>query len=257
MNIDEIIAKALEEDFEERVEECSNNTEKHRFSFSYRLWEHKMLHDLRCDQVNTRRTVKKMRIAAASCIFAVLLLAVGIFAAVNMGRYSFDTKQEYSKLFIEKLSSDKTSFEEYYGLPEEDGWEIVEASEIDTHFFISYIQGEENVTFSQNIIMEGSMGNINTENAVVEMVSIYEENDGLFINFQKNGGCGLCWIYDGYFFEIFSNVTKDRIIELALSTKIVDFEKSLKKLVTNRESVLLNIIERENLSFPKERRCFK
>ena len=228
MNIDEMIAKALEEEFEERVEKCSSDTKKHHFSLSYRLWEHKMLHDLRRDQVNTRRKVKKMRIVAASCIFAVLLLTGGIFAAVNMGRYSFDTKQEYSKLFIEKLSSDKTNIEEYYGLPEEDGWEIIEFYCDNFGTRINYIHDKEDITFKQRIILDESIGNIDTENAVVEMLSLYEENDGFFIEHQ-NGICSVFWIYDGYLLDFFGNITKDRAIELALSTKIVDYEKIIEK----------------------------
>ncbi|MCM1277100.1 MAG: hypothetical protein NC299_17360, partial [Lachnospiraceae bacterium] len=35
-------------------------------------------------------------------------------------------KKEYSKMFIESLSSDKTKIEEYYGLPVEDGWEVTD-----------------------------------------------------------------------------------------------------------------------------------
>ena len=223
MNIDDMIAKALKEEFEERVEQCSADTKKHRFSLSYRLWERKMLRDLSRDRVNTRWTVKKARTIVASCIAAAFVLIGGtVFATVNMGRYSFDTKPEYSKLFIENLSSDKTSIEEYYGLPEESGWQIVDFYYDDMGILINYIRGEEMVTFDQRIIVKGSIGNINTENAVVEPISLYEENDGFFIKHQS-GSCSLYWIYDGYLFSVGGNITKKIAINLALSTKIVVF----------------------------------
>lgn len=221
MNIDDMIAKALKEEFEERVEQCSADTEIHRFSLPYRLWERKMLRDLRRDRISMHWTLKKARAVVASCIAAACVTIGGtVFAAVNMGRYAFDAKTEYSKLFIENLSSDKTYIEEYYGLPEEDGWKIIEwnADEIGTR--IIYEIENTRVTFGQDVIRE-NMGNINTEGTVVEPISLYEENDGFFIAF-KGGGCGLYWIYDGYFFRILGDITKNDIVNLAHSTKIIN-----------------------------------
>ena len=221
MNIDDMIAKALKEEFEERVEQCSADTKKHHFSLSYRLWERKMLRDLSRNRINTRWTLKKMRTAVASCIAAVfVLIGVTVYAAVSMGRYVFDTKPDYSKLFIENLSSDKTSIEEYYGLPKEDGWKIVYwyADEIGTS--IIYESEDKRVTFCQEII-DGNMGHINTEDTVVEPISLFEENDGFFIAF-KGGGCGLYWIYDGYFFRMLGDITKNDAVNLAYSTKIIN-----------------------------------
>lgn len=230
MNIDDMIAKALKEEFEERVEQCSADAKKHRFSLSYRLWEHKALRDLSRDRVNTHWSLKKAHTAVASCIAAFFILAgLTVYAAVNMGRYSLDTKPDYSKLFIESISSDKTSIEEYYGLPEEDGWEIIEYSEMNDLTMIKYKCGNKIVIFSQNVIDE-NLGNINTENAVIEPMSIFEENDGFFITFQKEGGCGLYWIYDGYFFKLIGNINQNEAVNLAQSIKTVEFQKNFKKL---------------------------
>lgn len=221
MNIDDMIAKALKEEFEERVEQCSADTKKHRFSLSYRLWERKMLRDLRHDRVNTRWTVKKARTIVASCIAAAFVLIGGtVFATVNMGRYSFDTKPEYSKLLIDSITTDKTTIEEYYGLSEEIGWNIVDMYANETQVMINYEHEDKNVTFCQRVIT-GYMGNVNTENAVVEPISIHEDNDGFFIEHQS-GTCSLYWIYDGYLFDIGGNITKNEAINLAYSTKIID-----------------------------------
>ncbi len=79
----------------------------------------------------------------AAIIAASLLIGTTVYAAVVIGRYSFETKPDHSKLFIENLSSDKTSFEEYYGLPEENGWEIIERYIDNTELLANYRNGEK------------------------------------------------------------------------------------------------------------------
>lgn len=227
MNIDEMIAKALEEEFEERVEQYSADTKKHRFSLAYRLWEYKTLKNLRNDRYDKRWTLSRARyVAAATIIAASLLVGATAYAAVAaIGRYSFDTKPDYSKMFIENHPSDKTTFEEYYGLPEEDGWEITDlyADEMETN--INYKYGEKRVSFRQRIIHEGSMGNINTEKADIEPLSLYTENDGFILDFGDDE-CLILWIYDGYLLILSGNFNKNEAINLAHSTKIVDFPKN-------------------------------
>lgn len=66
------------------------------------------------------------------------------------------------------------------------------------------------------------MGNVNTEKAVVEPMSLYEENDGFFVDFG-GGECALYWIYDGYLFDLGGNITKNEAINLAYSIKIIFF----------------------------------
>ena len=224
MNIDEIIAAPLEEEFEERVEQYCADTKKHHFSFAYRLWEYKTLRDLRKNQHNNRRwTLRKARhVVATAIVVAALMIGTTVYAAFVIGRYYFDTKPDHSKLFIENLSSDKTSFEEYYGLPEENGWKLVNYDILSDSTMLNYECGEIKVTFCQNIIHEGNMGNINTEKADPEPVSLYEENDGFILAFREDW-CGIFWIYDGYLLSLDGNIAKDEAINLALFTKTIDF----------------------------------
>ncbi len=222
MTFEEKLAQAFKETFDERAERLMNVEKKHRFSLAYRLWERKMLRDIRKDRVSKRWTLKRARAVVAVGITAAALLIGGTaFAAVNLGRYSFVDKREYSRLFIENISSDKTVFEEYYGLPEEDGWVMENYDISDSFTVLNYKRGEKKITFGQDLI-QGYAGNVDTENAEIEPMSIYEENDGFFIEFQ-NGGCGLWWIYDGYLFSIVGDIDKSELINLAHSTKIVDF----------------------------------
>lgn len=223
MNIDEIIAEALEEKFEERVEQCCADTKKHRFSLAYRLWEYKTLRDLRKNRHNKRWTLRRARhVVVAAIIAASLLIGTTVYAAIIVGRYSFETKPDHSKLFIDNLSSDKTSFEEYYGLPEEDGWKLINYDILSDSTMLNYECGEKKVSFCQEIIHEGNMGNINTEKVDPEPVSLYEKNDGFVLVFRDDW-CGIYWIYDGYLLSLDGNIAKDEAINLVYSTKIIQF----------------------------------
>lgn len=226
MTFDEKLRQALGETFNERMKSRMVVSKKHRFSLAYRLWEYKTLKTLRRNRYDKRWTLRKARQIVTTVIIAVssLLLGITVYAVMAIGRYSFDTKPDYSKLFIERLSSDKTRFEEYYGLLEEDGWEIINRYVDDMELLVDYMNENTKITFGQRIINEETTGNINTENTYPEAVSLYEENDGFFLAFREDW-CALYWIYDGYLFDLNGNITKDEAINLAHSTKIVDFIK--------------------------------
>lgn len=66
------------------------------------------------------------------------------------------------------------------------------------------------------------MGNISTDKAEVEMLSLYTENDGFILVFRDDW-CSIHWIYEGYLLSLDGNVTKNEAIDLALSTKKVNF----------------------------------
>ena len=78
-----------------------------------------------------------------------------------------------------------------------------------------YKRDGKKLSFDQYIIV-GYMGHYNTENTIVEPMSIFEVNDGFFIAF-KTGGSGLFWIYDGYLFVINGNITKNEAVKLVYS----------------------------------------
>ncbi len=225
MNIDEMIAEALEEEFEERVQQCCSDASKHKFSLAYRLWEYRALKNLGKNRRDSHWTLRRARHIVTAAIIAASSLFLGItaYAAIAIiGRFSFEEKKEYSKMFIESLSSDKTEIEEYYGLPEEDGWEVTYFYADEQQTLINYELGDKKVTFSQEVIREHTH-HINTEKAAIEPISLYKENDGFVLDFGT-GGCSLYWIYDGYLFELFSNFNKKDTASLAYFTKIVDFQ---------------------------------
>ena len=223
MTFDEKLTQALKETFEERVEQSLTSTKRHRFSLSYRLWERKMLRDLRNNRLDCHVTLHKARhIVKVLAITAAIVLSLTACAVVKLalGRFSFDDKNDYSNLFIENLSSYKTRIEKYYGLPKKEGWAINEFYADDYETKICYTRNDKSVIFKQNIL-HGNMGIVNPENVVVEPISIFNENDGLFIEYQ-HGDCGLWWIYDGYLFSITGNLNKEKLINLAHSTKIIE-----------------------------------
>ncbi len=223
MTFNRKLAQALRNTSKARKEKMIGVSKKHKFSLAYKLWEYKTLKNLKKNQYNKRWTLRRARYAAAVIIAAAsLLLGTTVYAVgIMIGRYSFDTKPNYSELFIENLYSDKKSIEECYGLPEENGWRIVYSYSDETQTLINYECGDKKITFSQRVI-HGNMSSVNTENSVVEPISIYVENDGFFID-HGEGICSLYWIYDGYLFDIGGNMSKNDALNLVCSTKIVDF----------------------------------
>lgn len=226
MTFEEKLAQAFKETFEERSEQLMKIEKKHRFSLAYRLWERKTLRDFRRNRLDKGWTLRKARYAVTSAIIAASLLIGGtVYAAIAaVGRYSFEDKVDYSKVIIEKHPSDKTIIEEYYGLPEEEGWELVNYTIFNHSTMLNYQQGDVKICFNQNLIHDGTMSNISTDRAAIEPLSLYEENDGFLLDFGNN--ILLYWIYDGYLLSIDGNVDKNEAIKLAYSTKIVDLQKN-------------------------------
>lgn len=222
MSFEEILRQALDETAEERSKQMLEVPKKHRFSLAYKLWERKTLRNLRRNRVDKCWTLRRARYITAT-IIAVLSLLVGVtaYAAIS-GRLGFKDKVDYSKVLIEAHPSDKTVIEEYYGLPEEDGWVLINRDISNFSTMLEYKRGEIKVTFDQMVIQDDVMGNISTDRAKIEMLSLYEENDGFLMDFG-NGNTLICWIYDGYLLKLFGNIDKSKAINLAHSTKIVVF----------------------------------
>lgn len=225
MTFDEKLAQALSNTAKARAEQMLAAPKEHKFSLAYRLWESRTLKNLSRNRYDKRWTLRRAKriIAAAMIAAASLLLGITASAIAIMGRFGFDPEPEYSRLLIESSLSDKTRIEEYYGLPEEDGWQIVDYYADDTEIMISYECNEKKVIFGQRIMKEGAVGNINTEKTDPEPVSLYEKNDGFILVFRENE-CIIYWIYDGYLLDLSGNITKDEAINLAYSTKIVNLE---------------------------------
>lgn len=227
MTFDEKLTQALGDTIEKRIEHRCTVTQKHRFSLSYKLWKRRMINNLKHNCYKKQPTIRKTRYALLAVIIAVsLFLGATACAASNViGRYFFDPKPDHSRFHISNIQTDKKKIEEYYGLSEENGWKIIDYFANDELTLIGYECDGVEITFSQDIIKE-DMGTINTENVVVESISIYEENDGFYINYD-DGLIMLQWIYDGYLFGILGNIDKYDAINLAHSTKIINFEKNL------------------------------
>lgn len=226
MTFDEIMKQALGETIDDRLEQMRTVTPKPKFSLSYRLWERKTLRNLRRGRHDERWTLKKARhvVVAMTAVFSLLIGATAYAAVVLIGRFGFEDKVDYSKMLIETHPSDKTVIEEYYGLPEDDGWELTDYDISESWSTLVYQRGGTKVSFDQMIIHEGNMGHINTEKADVEMLSLYSENDGFVLEF-RNDWSSIFWIYEGYLLEIDGNINKKEAIDLAYSTKIVDLRK--------------------------------
>lgn len=225
MKFEDKLSQAFKETLDERTERLMKVEKKHRFSLSYKMWERKMLRDLRRNRVDKRWTLRKARYAVTAMFAAFALLIGGTtYAAISMtGRFSFKDTVDYAKLLVEKYPSDKTTFEEYYGLPQEDGWEITYADleHSKTQLRLKYKRGDSIVIFLQKLVHEGNMGQFYDKNADVEILSLYSDTDGFLIKPEK-GDASICWVYDGYFFRIVGDFDKEEAINLAYSTKNIE-----------------------------------
>ncbi len=228
MNFEEMLKQALSETADERVEKMLTVTKKHRFSLSYRLWEYRTLKQLRKNRHDNGWTLTKARhIVTAFFVAAAIVLTLTACAVIGttMGRFTFDRRQDFSLVFTDKLPSDKAriNIEELYGLPEEDGWKITNYYITPVMGTLEYECGDKRVRFSQRVIHE--MEAVDTRNADIEVISIYEENDGFAVKFE-DGRCELLWTYDGYLFDILGRMDKNEAINTALSTKKIDLFKN-------------------------------
>lgn len=225
MKFEDKLAQAFKETLDERTEKLMKVEKKHLFSLAYRLWERKMLRDLRRNRVDKRWSLKRARYAAAAMITAFALLIGGsAYAAIIISsRFAFEDTVDYTRLLVEKHPSDKTTFEEYYGLPQEDDWEITYADleHFNTQLRLKYKRGDSMVIFLQKLVHEGNMEQFYDKNADVEILSLYSDTDGFLIKPEK-GDASICWVYDGYFFRIVGDFDKEEAINLAYSTKIIE-----------------------------------
>lgn len=227
MTFDEKLTQALGDTMEKRLEHRCTVTKKHRFSLSYKLWKRRMIKNLKHNCYKRQPTIRKTRYALLAVIIAAsLFLGATAYAVSNViGRYFFDPQPDHSRLHISNMQTDKEKLEEYYGLSEDDGWKIIDYFANDELTLIGYERNGVEITFSQDIIQE-DMGTVNTEDVTVESISIFEENDGFYINYGDSLIL-LEWIYDGYLFGISGNIAKDEAINLAYSIKIINLEKNL------------------------------
>lgn len=90
---------------------------------------------------------------------------------------------------------------------------------------MNYKRDGTNVNFQQTIIFEGNIGNINTEKADVEMLSLYTEDDGFVMEYSDDW-TAIYWMFDGYLLQIVGNINKSEAIELVYSTKIIKLPKT-------------------------------
>lgn len=234
MTFDEKLKQALAEVSEQRLNERYTDVKKHRFSLSYRISKRKTLKQLKkreneisAHPLNVPKP-RKIRAALMAAVISAIILGVGTYAVTNIiGRFNFNRKPEYSRLNIAAENSDRTYIEDYYGLPEEDGWEIDYYFADEESSMIAYKEKDGMlITVCQNTVEGGNNYHIDTENTMPQAVTLYEEDDGFYIEHQF-GGVSLYYIYDGYLFSISGNIDKNEALNLAYSLKKINFEKNL------------------------------
>ena len=220
MTFDEKLALALRETGGARYEQYSVGR-KHHFSLAYRLWRGRTIRSYGAEAAYSGRlTLRQMRHALLAIMLAgMALLGAAAYAVGSAIWYQLSHREDHSRMSVFCTSSDKEIIEEYYGLPEEDGWKIDYCYANDTLAITVYKRGEEKVFLSQ-IVVNKRTWNINTEEVPAERISIFTEDDGLFLKYDDE--YTLIWFNDGCIFEMVGKFTKNEAVDMAKSMKKVE-----------------------------------
>lgn len=216
MTFDEKLAQALGESFDERMEQRMKVEKKHRFSLAYRLWEYRTLKNLKKKRYCKSWTIQRARLAVMAIIIASSLLAGASAYAVSLAVAKSNT--DYSRRFFEGLSSDRTFIEDQYGLHTSD-WDLMSSKLSDTELILKYekyFDREKKLCMTQSIITDDICSRYSL-NASAEPTDIFEKEDGLYIS--RGESSSLYWVNDGYLFELYGNIPKNEMIDLAISSK--------------------------------------
>lgn len=221
MKFEDMAAEEMMNTLDERLSHYSANLSKHHFSLAYRIRRYQTIKAAsQGSKVSHRFTVKRVRYVLLSIILAAFLLT-GFTVLFTIGRFTFFDYSDHSAIFLSRSPDDKAKIDNIYGLPEEDGWKLTDSFSDETWSTRDYIRGKTKIAFMQSINNFGTMGNISTDRAKIEMLSLYSKNDGFMLDFGNDDSL-IYWIYDGYLFSISGNVDKNEAIKLAHSTKIID-----------------------------------
>ena len=229
MTFDEKLAQALGDTFDERMEKRLTVTKKHRFSLAYKLWEHKTLKNLRKNRYDKRFTLRRAKfVVFAAILVSLMLLGATSCAVTSVCRYIFVTTKEHKKaLWMDIQPSDKPDFEELYVLSEDTGWQIVtfypKPNELEyiVTFDTVYKCDERKVFLTQEIVTGGYTNDVRAPSSAIKLTDVLGKNNAFFVK-RDDVNCFLCWMYDGYFFKLYGDITEDEAIDLARSIKLLE-----------------------------------
>lgn len=220
MTFDEKLALALRETGGARYQQYSVGR-KHHFSLAYRLWRGRTIRSYGAEAAYSGRlTLRQMRHALLAIMLAgMALLGAAAYAVGSAIWYQLSHREDHSRMSVFSALSDRAVIGEYYGLSEEDGWEIEDYSVVDDSVVIVYERGGENLLLSQRAVKQYAW-NVNTEKVPAEKISVFAKDDGLFMEYDDERI--LIWFDDGYIFEMVGKFTKNEVVELAKSVKKVE-----------------------------------
>ncbi len=211
------LRNALSESMTHRLADYNNLSVNFSSSFLYRMHKRKIIKfSDRCTRKESVSFVPrlKLRFLIIAIIFATFIVT-GFSVTMNIGSFYFLVTPTYSKVYLLDAKNHKSSMEEFYALSDECGFEVTDIIESDIVRFTSY----DKFTLEQSIVdSEESLGQINTENAIIEEINV-NGNEGFCLSYSNNiGYTAMWWTMDGYIFSICGYIDKEEAVNLAKMT---------------------------------------
>lgn len=220
----ELLKNVLQEMCDEEFAEYETS-EEHKFSLRHRRKMKKLFREFdkkyALDISEKKTTQPRRRIAAvviAATIFLVSCVTVG---ALTIG-FRYIQKSDHTEIFNIDYENAPLTIEYLYyisDLPEE--YKLIDSDvniDLSADFFY---ETEDGRIFKFNQVVKSVYKSyINTERYKMEEIIIDNKN-GVYIAFENESL--LVWDNGDYVLEIYSDLTKDNMIDLAKSAKIMEF----------------------------------
>ncbi|MCM1055269.1 MAG: DUF4367 domain-containing protein [Bacteroides sp.] len=174
--------------------------------------------------------LKRLAVLIAVLLSAAFLTAGAWVAYISVRGFVFEVHTTYSDVSVDFSMYDiKETIDEAYGLPIENGYELV--YEItDSQIIISeYKYKDKKLTLVQYAGEFAETSMLNTENSEVSEITINNNAGFILVNTldSTENGITITWIQDGYLFDIIgTSFEKEEVIEIAKSVAVLEKNNS-------------------------------
>lgn len=220
-----ILAKALDDVMTKELNEylaAVDFSVEHRFSEKF---------ERRMERLIKRREKPYYKLICtagrrAVCIAAAVVIAFGFAMSFESVRAA--VKEFFTKVFSDHITlevypefaeNDPDTIEEVYEITElPEGFELVDSETCSTYAYADYVFEDYHIDFLQETKQRF---HISLDNEYSEP-EVYVDQTGqeYWIQFHEGGNIYILWEMDGYIFVIDSNLDKDAVINLCMSTKL-------------------------------------
>ena len=231
----ESILKSILEESARLEWEKYENVPEHKFSFKHRLAMKRIfkLYEKNTRAIRSAAVSKptKRRLTRKTVLTAIVIVFLATLAGCTAAYFisqSFqgDVHKEFTRIFPINTENCPTTIEEKYVLPElPEGFVLLEtdSTPYDVYTSYKYFSTGENITLRQFVKTDFSPIHFNTEKCDFQEVDI-NGHCALLLDYSGIGEkfSGVIWDNGDYVIELCGNLYKNKIIDLAKTTKICE-----------------------------------